>query len=83
MPFDLLIRGGLLVDGTGAPGLPADVGVTGDTITAVGDLSAVDPADARRVIDAAGHVVTPGFVAAHGHHPVLGRGVPHPRRCGT
>ena len=73
MPFDLLIRGGLLIDGTGSPARPADVGVTGDTITVVGDLSAVDPADARRVIDAAGHVVTPGFVDPHGHSdgPVL------------
>ena len=73
MTFDLLLRGGLLVDGTGAPGRPADVGVEGDRITALGDLSAVADADAARVIDATGHVVAPGFVDPHGHSdgPVL------------
>ena len=62
MPFDLLIRGGTLVDGTGTPGRPADVGVTGDRITAVGDLSMVPDTDAATVITAEGHVVAPGFV---------------------
>jgi N-acyl-D-amino-acid deacylase len=36
--FDLILRGGLVVDGSGAPGRPADVGVLGDRILAVGDL---------------------------------------------
>jgi N-acyl-D-aspartate/D-glutamate deacylase len=67
MPFDLLIRGGTLVDGTGAPGRPADVGITGDRITAVGDLSMVPDADAATVITADGHVVAPGFVDPHNH----------------
>lgn len=67
MPFDLLIRNGLLVDGSGTPGRPADVGVTGDRIAAIGDLSAVADADVATVIDAAGHVVAPGFVDPHGH----------------
>ena len=66
-PFDLLVRGGLLVDGTGAPGRPADVGVAGDRIVAVGDLSAVDPGSVGLVIDATGRVVCPGFVDPHGH----------------
>jgi N-acyl-D-aspartate/D-glutamate deacylase len=67
MPFDLVIRGGTLVDGTGALGRPADVGVAGDRITAVGDLAAVADVDVAVVIDAGGHVVAPGFVDPHGH----------------
>ena len=67
MPFDLLIRGGLLVDGTGSAARPGDVGVLGDRILAVGDLSAVDVRDVALVIDAAGLVVTPGFIDPHGH----------------
>jgi dihydroorotase/N-acyl-D-amino-acid deacylase len=57
--FDLLIRGGTLVDGTGAPTRPADVAVTGERIAAIGDLAG---RTARRVIDAAGLVVAPGFI---------------------
>ena len=45
--FDLLLRGGLVIDGTGAPGRPADVGVLGDRILAVGDLSSVADGDGR------------------------------------
>jgi N-acyl-D-aspartate/D-glutamate deacylase len=67
MAFDLLIRNGTLVDGTGTPGRRADVGVTRDRITAVGDLSAVAAGDVAEVIDAAGLVVAPGFVDPHGH----------------
>ncbi|HEX5825636.1 MAG TPA: D-aminoacylase [Candidatus Limnocylindrales bacterium] len=67
MPFDLLIRGGLLVDGTGSAARPADVGVLGDRILAVGDLSAVEAGDVELVIDAAGLVVAPGFIDPHGH----------------
>jgi N-acyl-D-aspartate/D-glutamate deacylase len=67
MPFDLLIRGGLLVDGTGSAARPADVGVLGDRILAVGDLSAVETADVALVLNAGGLVVTPGFIDPHGH----------------
>jgi N-acyl-D-aspartate/D-glutamate deacylase len=63
--FDLLIRGGTVVDGTGAPGRPADVGILGDRILAIGDLGALD--GAARTIDATGRVVTPGFIDPHGH----------------
>jgi dihydroorotase/N-acyl-D-amino-acid deacylase len=67
MAFDLLVRGGSLVDGTGAPARPADIGVEGDRIVAVGDLSAVDARRVPAVVEARGRVVTPGFVDPHGH----------------
>ncbi len=67
MAFDLVLRGGLLVDGSGAPGRPSDVGIEGDRITAVGDLSAVDPASVGEMRDATGLVVAPGFVDPHAH----------------
>ncbi len=62
--FDLLIRGAHVVDGTGAPGFDADVGITGERITAVGDLA---QSSAERVIDARGMTLTPGFIDAHTH----------------
>lgn len=57
--FDLLIHGGEVIDGTGAPRFRADVGIRGDTIVAVGHL---DPRKAAMRIDATGRVVTPGFI---------------------
>lgn len=63
-PFDLLLRGGTLVDGTGRPGFVGDLGVRGDRIVAVGDLSG---AAAGRQIDVRGAIVAPGFVDAHAH----------------
>jgi len=62
--FEVLIRGGTLIDGTGAAGRVADVGIREDRITAVGDLSG---ASADRVIDAAGFYVVPGFIDTHSH----------------
>ena len=64
MTLDLMLAGGTVVDGTGAPGYRADVGVSGETIAAIGDLGR---AEARRVIDVAGLVVAPGFVDPHTH----------------
>jgi N-acyl-D-aspartate/D-glutamate deacylase len=64
MAHDLVIRGGTVVDGTGAPARRADVGIDGDRITAVGE---VDAGGAGRVIDAEGRLVTPGFVDLHSH----------------
>ncbi len=57
--FDVVIANGRVVDGTGAPWFRADVGITGDRITAIGNLSA---AQAATRIDAAGQVVAPGFI---------------------
>ena len=57
--FDVVIANGRVVDGTGAPWFRADVGITGDRITAIGNLSS---ARAVTRIDAAGQVVAPGFI---------------------
>ncbi|HLW79907.1 MAG TPA: D-alanyl-D-alanine carboxypeptidase/D-alanyl-D-alanine-endopeptidase [Terriglobia bacterium] len=57
--YDLLIRNGRVVDGTGNPWFAADVAIRGDRIAAIGKL---DPSRAKRVIDAAGKVVAPGFI---------------------
>ena len=64
MAHELVITGGTVIDGTGAPGRRADVAVDGDRITAVGE---VDAGGAGRVIDAEGRLVTPGFVDLHSH----------------
>lgn len=63
--FDLVIRGGSLIDGTGAVGRSADVGVEGGRITAVGRIP--DDAAAKHSIDATERVVCPGFIDAHSH----------------
>lgn len=72
MQFDTIIHGGSVVDGTGrrAP-FRADVGVIGDRVAAIGNL---DTAQAGQVIDAAGRVVSPGFIDVHVHseHALLG-----------
>lgn len=82
--FDLLIEGGELIDGSGAPRKAADVGVHAGKISAIGSLGA---APAHRRIDATGRIVAPGFIDAHAHddrllletpegaHPKLMQGV--------
>lgn len=62
--FDVVISGGRVLDGTGAPPYRADVAVSGDRIAAVGRLG---EATAASVIDAAGRLVAPGFVDCHVH----------------
>ena len=62
--FDLVIRGGTLADGTGAPLREADVGVVGGRIQSVGAALAAG----REEIDARGKLVTPGFVDIHTHY---------------
>ncbi len=61
--YDVIIRGGEVMTGDGGPSRREDVGITGDRITAVGDLSSVQ---AGQVIDATGLVVAPGFIDVQG-----------------
>lgn len=64
--YDVLIKGGTVVDGTGAPGFLADVAISGDRIAAV-SRSGIASSEARTVIDATGRVVSPGFIDNHAH----------------
>lgn len=62
--FDLLVRGGVIIDGSGAPRYRADLGIIRDEIAAIGVLPT---ATADRTIDARDRIVTPGFIDMHAH----------------
>lgn len=62
--YDLLIRGGTVVDGTRAPRFAADVGIRAGQVAAIGDLSGHS---ADEIIDARGRIVAPGFIDSHTH----------------
>ena len=64
MEFDVIIRNGSILDGSGRDAYRADIGVIGKTIAAIGDLSS---AGAGEILDVAGKAVTPGFIDAHRH----------------
>lgn len=64
MPCDLLIKNGLLIDGTGAPARRADVAIAGGRIAEIGKVTG----GAKRVIDAGGLAVAPGFIDPHTHY---------------
>jgi len=65
-PFDLIIRGAKVVDGTGLPAYVADVGIKGERIAKIGRIDQ----GAARVIDAKGLLLTPGFIDVHTHYDV-------------
>jgi dihydroorotase/N-acyl-D-amino-acid deacylase len=67
LPYDLVIRNGRIVDGTGSPWYSGDVGIRGGRIAAIGHLG---DAPARRTLDAAGKVVAPGFIDMLGQSEV-------------
>ena len=60
---DLLLKGGTLIDGTGAPGQKADVALKGDRIVAIGQIDAPE----AEVIDVGGKIIAPGFIDLHSH----------------
>ena len=73
--LDLLMRDGLIIDGTGNPGFYGAVGVEGEQVRILrGDLSGVD---AARVIDAKGKIVCPGFIDMHAHSGLVMLAQPH------
>ena len=63
-PYDILIAGGKIVDGSGNPWFRGDIAIRGDSIAAVGLLSG---ASAKVTLDASGLVVAPGFIDIHSH----------------
>lgn len=72
--FDLIIRNGEIIDGQKTPRYRADVGVRGDRIAAVGNLSS---AEAQTVIDATDMIVAPGFIDVHTHSDAVLLSTPH------
>src|SRR3984893_871565 len=63
-PFDLVIRGGKIVDGTGNPWYHGDVAIRGQRLVTIGKVA---PHAAKRTIEASGLVVAPGFIDIHSH----------------
>ena len=67
MRYNLIIRNGVIIDGTGSPPFKSDIGIKGDTIIAVKDLSR---AKAETILDVKGLYVAPGFIDMHSHSDV-------------
>ncbi len=65
-PYDVVLRGGTVLDGTGAPAFRADVALIGNRIVRV-ERSGIASTDGERIIDATGLVVAPGFIDLHAH----------------
>ena len=66
--FDIIIRGGRVIDGSGSPGYYGDIGLQDNRIAAIGSL---ESSQASRIIDASGLVVCPGFIDLHTHSDVM------------
>jgi N-acyl-D-aspartate/D-glutamate deacylase len=65
--FDLLIHGGTLIDGSGAPAKAGDLAIADGKIARIAGADSVSPKQARRIIEADGRMVSPGFIDAHTH----------------
>ncbi|MBQ1325500.1 MAG: D-aminoacylase [Solobacterium sp.] len=74
--YDLIIRNGYIIDGSGNPGFHADLAVRDGRIAAIGSRL---PEDAKAEIDAKGHVVAPGFVDSHSHDDIIVESMPDMR----
>ncbi len=61
--YDVIVRGGTIVDGTGSPGFMADVAIKGDSIVGIGQIEG----ESASLIDASGKLVVPGFIDLHSH----------------
>ena len=64
MKYDVVIRGGMIVDGTGGDPYRSDIGLVGDGIAAIGN----NLESGKQEFDATGHIVAPGFVDIHTHY---------------
>jgi N-acyl-D-amino-acid deacylase len=73
--YDVVIKNGMILDGTGNPFFIADVGITGERIAEIG---VIDAGRGRRVIDATGLYVTPGFIDMHSHSANRDGSISHP-----
>ncbi|HUO05090.1 MAG TPA: amidohydrolase family protein [Candidatus Binataceae bacterium] len=67
MEYDLIIKNGIIVDGSGAPRLRGDVAIKDRKIAAIVDSANTAASTATRTIDATGHIVAPGFIDLHSH----------------
>lgn len=76
MNYDVLIRGGLIVDGSGKPGYLGDVAVWDGKIAYAGPSGKIDGQDNARVIPAEGLVVCPGLIDAHCHTDMYAKDCP-------
>jgi len=68
--YDVVITGGMVIDGTGAPAYRADLGVRGDRIVTI-SRTPLSAGSAARVIDARNRVVAPGFIDLHAHNEAI------------
>lgn len=62
--FDLIVKNGWILDGTGGPAWKGDIGISGEIITV---LDTIDPSQGKRILDASGMYVCPGFIDIHSH----------------